>query len=257
METIQEIENLITNQKKTENRISDKLAKELERAFKYVLTKVTLLKTNGDKRFVKNDLVKEVDLLYNEIVSMYPEYEDEFNEILPNRYDDDMISVDKYIKLASALSMLVFIKSFLEHMFDEIEHPRFDEFKDNQVLGYKLIDRLMKNVKHIIYVMVAWSTTFLDTGRMEDGAFKVTKAQVSWFKKMISDFLTYYTRYILLWEMHSRGVKEYTFYTSEDERVCSECGAIHGDKFKVSNAIVGTNFPPIHNGCRCWIVEDE
>lgn len=257
MEINQTIEKMILEQKELETKLADLTAEDLERAYEFVLSEVGKLVRYKDRTFVPNKLAKRLNIVYNELVERYPEYEDELYELLPNKYEEDLVSKDRYLRIITSIAMLVFIKSFLERMFGELEFYEFEQFKDNPVLGYKLIDRLIKNVKHLSYMLMAWAITFLETGKLEDGAFKLSKAVVSWFKGIIMDYLTYYGRYDKLWELKRKGVKTYQFYTSEDERVCSECGELHEDEFPVSEAIVGSNFPPIHNRCRCWIVEVE
>lgn len=50
-------------------------------------------------------------------------------------------------------------------------------------------------------------------------------------------------------------VDEYEFSAALDERTCEVCGALDGKRFPVSEARVGVNFPPMHEGCRCTTME--
>lgn len=47
---------------------------------------------------------------------------------------------------------------------------------------------------------------------------------------------------------------EYRFLASLDCETCPLCGALDGKIFKVKDANIGTNFPPLHNGCRCTTI---
>lgn len=47
------------------------------------------------------------------------------------------------------------------------------------------------------------------------------------------------------------GVKEYDFDASLDLKTCPICAALDGMRFKVTDAQVGVNFPPIHPICYC------
>lgn len=47
---------------------------------------------------------------------------------------------------------------------------------------------------------------------------------------------------------------KYMFLATLDDRTCEKCGNLDGQVFSVKNAIVGVNFPPIHNGCRCTTI---
>lgn len=51
------------------------------------------------------------------------------------------------------------------------------------------------------------------------------------------------------------GVKEYEFMATFDDRVCPVCYALDGQHFKIKDAKIGVNFPPMHLGCRCTTVE--
>ena len=252
-----EMEKMIQNQKSRENDLADILALELERAFKYAHSEISELSLDMERAFVRNNVAKQLEVVYNELVETYPEYEDELYELLPNKFNEDVVSLRTYFKLVAVIGLLGFIRTFLEHMFGEFEDNTFHLYRDNVVLGNTIIDRLVKNAKHLIYVIVAWANEWFETGKIPEGAFKVSRANVSWFKAIITDYYTYYTRYKYLWELSSDGVEFYEFYTSEDEKVCGECSPLHEEQFKVSEAIVGVNLPPIHNRCRCWIVGIE
>lgn len=48
------------------------------------------------------------------------------------------------------------------------------------------------------------------------------------------------------------GAKSYRYYTKADERVCGECGPMHGKTFPMAAYEIGVTAPPIHPNCRCW-----
>ena len=48
------------------------------------------------------------------------------------------------------------------------------------------------------------------------------------------------------------GIEEYVFMNTDDDKQCDECGKMNGKKFKVKDAVIGDNFPPIHPNCRGW-----
>jgi SPP1 gp7 family putative phage head morphogenesis protein len=50
------------------------------------------------------------------------------------------------------------------------------------------------------------------------------------------------------------GAKEYTFLATLDARTCARCGALDGKHFKISDAQVGINLPPLHPNDRCVIM---
>lgn len=51
------------------------------------------------------------------------------------------------------------------------------------------------------------------------------------------------------------GVEEYEFVATLDARTCEVCGALDGRHFKLSVAVPGENYPPMHPNDRCTTVE--
>ena len=51
------------------------------------------------------------------------------------------------------------------------------------------------------------------------------------------------------------GVEEYEYVATLDARTCEVCGALDGKHFKVKDAQVGVNYPPMHPNDRCTTVE--
>lgn len=47
------------------------------------------------------------------------------------------------------------------------------------------------------------------------------------------------------------GINQYRYCTAGDERVCSDCDALKGNVYDLSEASEGTNYPPMHPWCRC------
>lgn len=48
--------------------------------------------------------------------------------------------------------------------------------------------------------------------------------------------------------------KWYMFRTKEDSRVCSKCRELNARVFKYGEAMTGTNYPPLHQNCRCVVI---
>ena len=47
------------------------------------------------------------------------------------------------------------------------------------------------------------------------------------------------------------GINQYRYCTAGDNRVCSDCKALEGNVYNLSEARDGTNYPPMHPWCRC------
>lgn len=47
------------------------------------------------------------------------------------------------------------------------------------------------------------------------------------------------------------GINQYRYCSAGDNRVCSDCKALDGNVYDISEASDGTNYPPMHPWCRC------
>lgn len=47
------------------------------------------------------------------------------------------------------------------------------------------------------------------------------------------------------------GINQYRYCTAGDNRVCSDCKALDGNVYDISEARDGINYPPMHPWCRC------
>jgi len=52
-------------------------------------------------------------------------------------------------------------------------------------------------------------------------------------------------------KMVDAGFEHYQFVATLDEVTCPICGSLDGNVFKIADAAVGVNSPPMHIGCRC------
>lgn len=59
------------------------------------------------------------------------------------------------------------------------------------------------------------------------------------------------------WKMQSKStLRQYNILVPQDEQACETCKTFENKTFHIDDAIVGTNFPPFHLGCRCSVVTD-
>lgn len=47
------------------------------------------------------------------------------------------------------------------------------------------------------------------------------------------------------------GIEQYKYLATLDERTCESCSPLDNKIFKVSEAVGGVNYPPMHPHCRC------
>lgn len=49
-------------------------------------------------------------------------------------------------------------------------------------------------------------------------------------------------------------MKYFEFFADTDNRTCNKCASLDGKRFKIEDAKIGVNAPPMHDGCRCCIL---
>ena len=52
----------------------------------------------------------------------------------------------------------------------------------------------------------------------------------------------------------TNGDEEYEIACNFTSHTCQKCGKMSGKHFKMSERIVGVNFPPFHENCTCMII---
>ena len=66
--------------------------------------------------------------------------------------------------------------------------------------------------------------------------------------------LTYVQNQATMDSYKKANVEEYEYLSAKDNRVSEMCLEQNGKKYKVSEAIVGVNYPPLHVNCRCTTI---
>lgn len=57
----------------------------------------------------------------------------------------------------------------------------------------------------------------------------------------------------LLQKYKDAKIPKYEIMDSDDERTCTSCKTHRGNIYKTEDAVVGVNFPPFHDKCRCTV----
>ncbi len=73
-------------------------------------------------------------------------------------------------------------------------------------------------------------------------------------RRLVRTEACYVTNQIQLEAFRRAGVKEYIYSAILDERTSEICRDLDGQRFKVKNAKVGVNYPPMHPWCRSSVV---
>ena len=66
--------------------------------------------------------------------------------------------------------------------------------------------------------------------------------------------LTYIQNQATMDSYKKANVEEYEYLSAKDNRVSPICLEQNGKRYKVSEAIVGVNYPPLHVNCRCTTI---
>ncbi|GHU69861.1 hypothetical protein FACS1894184_14530 [Clostridia bacterium] len=70
-------------------------------------------------------------------------------------------------------------------------------------------------------------------------------------RRLVRTESTYVNNQVALESYKQAGLDQYEYVTAKDERVCAVCGPLNTQRFKVSEAVIGENLPPMHPNCRC------
>ena len=107
----------------------------------------------------------------------------------------------------------------------------------------ELIERIFNHVDQVLI------NSFLDG-----------KKEYCLSKKAI-DFLSKYHDISSLLAVHhdinnytANEVEKYQILTTLDDKTCDICGELDGKVFQVKDAVIGLNFPPFHQECRCTTI---
>lgn len=73
-------------------------------------------------------------------------------------------------------------------------------------------------------------------------------------ERLVRTELTYIQAQSTLDKYREAGIEQYQFLAELDDRTSQECRELNGKIFKISEAVVGENIPPLHPNCRSTIV---
>ena len=98
----------------------------------------------------------------------------------------------------------------------------------------------------------------IESGRSYAEISKEVADQTGWdlvdTLKKVQTFSNAYHAAIDIDEYRLGGYKYYEFMAAHDEHTCPICAALDGKHFKISEAKIGVNCPPMHLGCRCCTI---
>ena len=112
-------------------------------------------------------------------------------------------------------------------------------------------DILAKQLKEKLAVAIATGQSLDKTSRDIRERFGVSKYYAD---RLIRTESNYFHNVATLDSYRSMGIEEFQFVATLDRRTSEVCQHADGKVFKVKDAIVGVNVPPLHPNCRSTIV---
>jgi len=97
----------------------------------------------------------------------------------------------------------------------------------------------------ILVLIVILGTAYSINKRKQKGIRSTPQAQKYRRFQTAKEQLTHYIK---------NGIKEYIVLGTLDGSTCDMCGNMDLKAFPVDKAVIGKNFPPFHNGCRCTTI---
>ena len=115
------------------------------------------------------------------------------------------------------------------------------------VTGYRFTTETKRKAERLAEaILAAGAATAGGTGLGRNAT--IEKATRDW-SRMAGQYAINMTDYAMVQAYQDAGVDTVMWITKEDERVCEECGPLHGKVFRIDEAP-----PKLHWGCRCRLI---
>jgi SPP1 gp7 family putative phage head morphogenesis protein len=139
--------------------------------------------------------------------------------------------------------------------FSMISAQVINETLKSSWLGENYSERVWKNT----HVLAQEASDIIQSGitsgrsikQMQDELADVMDVGKYVAERLIRTETNYFHNQAEMQSYKSMGVEEYIFLATLDSRTCARCGALDKKIFKVSDIIVGVNYPPLHPNDRC------
>jgi len=114
--------------------------------------------------------------------------------------------------------------------------------------------QLAENVKK---VLIEGELTGAPEGKMAEKVAKTFETGMYEARRVVRTESNYCTTQAEKKALADAGFDEYEFLTVHEENVCDTCDDLDGKRFKLADAVIGVNMPPLHPFCRCRISSPE
>ncbi|WP_028593231.1 minor capsid protein [Paenibacillus assamensis] len=144
---------------------------------------------------------------------------------------------------------------------DRLDAEEIAKVLSNPWNGTTFPERLTFNMNKLHYHLRETMVQGLIQGKSSSAVVKDLAARMGASFKQVERIIdtesAYFHSEATLLAYRASGVKHYKYVSKMDKRTSAECRELDGQLFEVSDAKIGVNFPPLHEGCRSITVEIE
>ena len=142
--------------------------------------------------------------------------------------------------------------------FEGLNKDTIQEIVNHNWFGENFSDRVWENTgdvaNEIKKVLLEGELTGADIGKMSNQIAERFDVAAYKARRLVRTEYNYCTNQATLRGYRDTGVDKYRYLAIIDDRTSEICTALDGEIFKVDDATVGVNYPPMHPNCRSTTV---
>ena len=222
---------------------------------------------------MEKSIQQQAESLYHEILEKAGTDKATVSDLYTfNKYYDLLADLKKKLNKLNMTSNLI-IDSNLTSMYKQnykligkqiglvtkVDPKRVEKVTDNiWVGGVDWKTRLLKNNANVVQKVEDGLVDCVATGASSE---RLTKTLMNAFgagfndaSRLVRTELNYVQNQSTKDKYEDAGIEEYNFLAELDERTCDVCWKLDFKRFRLDEAVVGENYPPIHPNCRCTVL---
>ena len=139
--------------------------------------------------------------------------------------------------------------------FSLIPERAVNEMLESKWHGEQFSDRVWNNTAKV----AEQSQKIITEGLMSHAGYTQMAARLAEImetskynaQRLVNTQVSYFMNMAELRAYEELGIEQYKYLATLDERTCESCSPLDNKIFKVSEAVGGVNYPPMHPHCRC------
>ncbi len=231
-------------------------AEKLTRQAKDVCDRIAGSEIEADRGFLQTQIEKAYNITVDEVLGKPPS-EAILDEILPEPIQLRFNEMPKASEPVQEFSPTT-DKGILDS-FSVISDERVREIAGTDWSGREFSESVWNNTddlaKEIKQVLIEGELTGASEGKMSEKIVERFGVAMHKARRVVRTEQNYCINQTELKGMLDAGYDEYEFASlgEEAEGVCDTCDDLDGMRFKIADAVVGVNCPPMHPFCRCKV----